>query len=169
MIIAHRKLTNLLDNFAQIQVNIYSFKVNNRNTRKMCEICSKLITETPERRYWCSPGVFIANFQYTQHLFLVVPLLLWTGKCFPRYFPLFYFPVFWSPLQYLRKCKEDLHLRWRFLLKPAIFAKYFILGPCIQNIFWRITKSFIMPVSIQITDSIDLKWFYSFMTEVPII
>ena len=159
MIIAHRKLTNLPNNFAQIQVNIYSFKVNNRNTRKMCEICSKLIIETPERRYWCSPGVFIVNFQYTEHLFLVVLLLLWTGKSFPRYFPLFYFSVFWSPLQYLRKCKEDLHLRWRFLLKPAIFA----------NIFWRITKSFIIPDSIQITDSIDLKWFYSFMTEVPII
>ena len=31
--------------------NIYFFKVNNRNTRKSCEICSKLI-KTPKRRYW---------------------------------------------------------------------------------------------------------------------
>ena len=29
--------------------NIYLFKVNNRNTRKRCEICSKL-AKTPERR-----------------------------------------------------------------------------------------------------------------------
>ena len=25
----------------------------NRNTRTMCEICSKLIKKTPERRHWC--------------------------------------------------------------------------------------------------------------------
>ena len=29
--------------------NSYLFKVNNRNTRKRCEICSKLTTKTPER------------------------------------------------------------------------------------------------------------------------
>ena len=30
--------------------NIYLFKVNNRNTRKRCETCSKLTIKTPERR-----------------------------------------------------------------------------------------------------------------------
>ena len=30
--------------------NIQLFKVNNRNTRKRCEICSKLTIKTPERR-----------------------------------------------------------------------------------------------------------------------
>ena len=30
--------------------NIYLFKVNNRNNRKMFEICSKLTVKTPERR-----------------------------------------------------------------------------------------------------------------------
>ena len=32
------------------------FKVNNRNTRTMCEICSKLTIRAPERRqvsFWC--------------------------------------------------------------------------------------------------------------------
>ena len=29
--------------------NIYLFKVNNRNTRTRCEICSKLTIKTPER------------------------------------------------------------------------------------------------------------------------
>ena len=41
-------------------VNIYLFKVTNRNTRKRCEICSKLTIKTPERR---------------PHLFLVFLLL----------------------------------------------------------------------------------------------
>ena len=41
--------------------NIYLLKVNNRNTRKRCEICSKLTMKTPERRHW--------------HLFLVFLLL----------------------------------------------------------------------------------------------
>ena len=31
--------------------NIYLFKVNNKNTRKRCEICSKLTTKTPKRLY----------------------------------------------------------------------------------------------------------------------
>ena len=30
--------------------NIYLFKVNNRSTRKRCEICSKFTIKTPERR-----------------------------------------------------------------------------------------------------------------------
>ena len=34
---------------------IYLFKVNNGRTRKMCEICSKLIIKIPER-HWVYPG-----------------------------------------------------------------------------------------------------------------
>ena len=35
-------------------VGIYLLKVNNRNTRTRCEICSKLTMKTPERRLaWC--------------------------------------------------------------------------------------------------------------------
>ena len=30
---------------------IYLFKVNNRNTRTKCEICSELTMKTPERRH----------------------------------------------------------------------------------------------------------------------
>ena len=32
-------------------VGIYLFKLNNRNTRAKCEICSKLTIKTPERRH----------------------------------------------------------------------------------------------------------------------
>ena len=35
-----------------IPASIYLHKVNNRNTRKRCEICSKLTIKTPERRHW---------------------------------------------------------------------------------------------------------------------
>ena len=33
--------------------NIFLFKVNNRNSRKKCEICLNLTIKTPERRHWC--------------------------------------------------------------------------------------------------------------------
>ena len=51
------------------------FKVNNRNTRKRCEICSQLTIKTAERRLWRRSGVFIVNFQHISRLFLVFPLL----------------------------------------------------------------------------------------------
>ena len=31
-----------------LSAGVYMFKVNNRNTRKRCEKCSKLTTKTPE-------------------------------------------------------------------------------------------------------------------------
>ena len=47
------------DTLIDIPDDIYLFKVNNRNTRTRCEICSKLTIKTPERR----SGVFIVNFE----------------------------------------------------------------------------------------------------------
>ena len=35
--------------YTNIPAGIYLFKVNNRNTRARCEICSKLTIKTPER------------------------------------------------------------------------------------------------------------------------
>ena len=55
--------------------SIYLLKVNNRNTRTWCEICSKLTIKTPERRHWCRSGVFIVNFEHVSHLVLVLLLL----------------------------------------------------------------------------------------------
>ena len=43
-------------------VGIYLLKVNNRNSRTRCEVCSKLT-------------MFIANFEHISHLVLVFPLL----------------------------------------------------------------------------------------------
>ena len=38
------------------------FKVNNRNTRTRCKICSKLTIKTPERRHF--PSASIVNFEH---------------------------------------------------------------------------------------------------------
>ena len=55
--------------------NIYMFKVNNTCTRKRCELCSKSTTKTPERSQWRRSGIFIVNFEYISHFFLVFSLL----------------------------------------------------------------------------------------------
>ena len=41
---------------------------------QMCEICTKLIIKTPERRQPRRSGVFIVvNFEHISHIFLVFP------------------------------------------------------------------------------------------------
>ena len=54
-------------------IGINLLKVNNRNTRTSCEICSKLAIKIPEQRQWHRSGVFIVNFEHISHL---VPLFL---------------------------------------------------------------------------------------------
>ena len=54
---------------------IYLLKVNHRNIRKRCKICSKLTIRTPERHQWRRPGVFTVNFENISHLVLMFPLL----------------------------------------------------------------------------------------------
>ena len=53
--------------------NIYFFKVKNLDTRKKCEICSKLTIKTSERR---RSGIFFVNFEHISQLFLVFVLFL---------------------------------------------------------------------------------------------
>ena len=69
--------------------NIYLFKVNNRNTRKRCEIFSKFTIKTPERRQRLRSGVFIVNFENISHIFLVFLLLtlnkqMLVGLCYEK-------------------------------------------------------------------------------------
>ena len=56
-------------------VDSYMLKVNKRNIRTGCEICSKLTIKTPEQRQWRHSGVFIVNFEYIADLVLVFLLL----------------------------------------------------------------------------------------------
>ena len=55
-------------------VGIYMLKVNNRNSRTTCEICSKLTIKIPERLQWrftpCS-SVSIANYYIERKTFHV--------------------------------------------------------------------------------------------------
>ena len=43
--------------------------VNNKNTRKRRETCSKLMIKTPERPQWHHSSIFIANFKHISHVF----------------------------------------------------------------------------------------------------
>ena len=46
---------NLVNCFSNNEMKLNTnkmFKVNNRNTRTRCEICSKLTIKIPERRHW---------------------------------------------------------------------------------------------------------------------
>ena len=38
----------------------------------MCEISSKSIIKTPERRHWCRSGVLVVNFEYVWHIVFIV-------------------------------------------------------------------------------------------------
>ena len=53
----------------------YMFKVNNRNSKTGCEICSRLTIKTPERHHCGRSGVFIVNFDHISHLFVVFLLM----------------------------------------------------------------------------------------------
>ena len=48
----------------------YMFRVDNRNTRVRCEICSKL-TNTRQRQ-WRPSDVFVVNFEHISHLVLSI-------------------------------------------------------------------------------------------------
>ena len=61
--------------FIYFSAGKYLFKVNNRNTRARCEICSKFTIKIPQRRHWRRFSVFFVNFEQISHLFLVFLLL----------------------------------------------------------------------------------------------
>ena len=59
----------------RISANIYLFKINDRKSRKSCEICSKLTIKTPERRQGCRFGVLLLTLNIFHTVFLVFLLL----------------------------------------------------------------------------------------------
>ena len=61
--------------------NIYRLKLNNRSTRKTCEICPKLTIKTRER---CHSEIFIINFERISHLLLPFLLLTSNKQIFAR-------------------------------------------------------------------------------------
>ena len=61
-----------------IPIGIYLLKVNDRNTRKRFEICSKLTKKTPERCHWRRSSVFIVKFEHNSYF--VPEILLLTSN-----------------------------------------------------------------------------------------
>ena len=57
-------------------------KWTNSNTRKKCEMCSKLTTKTQQRHYWHHSGVFIVKFEHILLIFLVLRLLTLNRQMF---------------------------------------------------------------------------------------
>ena len=76
-----------------IPTNIYLLKVSNRNTSKICDICSRLTIKKLEWRQWRHSGVFIVNFKHifntpfgvflllTLSMYLLTSIYLWAGIC----------------------------------------------------------------------------------------
>ena len=71
-----KKILSLRENCNPIKHpdNIYLFKVNDRNTRKRCEICSKLTIKTPERLQRRRYDVFIVKSEHFSYIFLKLTL-----------------------------------------------------------------------------------------------
>ena len=63
-------------------MGIFLLKVNSRNTRARCEICSKLTVKIPERRQCRPSGVFIVNFEHISEFIIVFLLLIGIGVFF---------------------------------------------------------------------------------------
>ena len=83
-------------------VDMYLFKVNNGNTRTICEIGSKLTIKTTEQRHWRRSGVFIVDFEPVSHIVLVFPLLALTSKCQLCSNIVFFFYTYWRPQKTFR-------------------------------------------------------------------
>ena len=82
-IIASSSILLLISNFFLSyfsQKDVYLFKVNNENTRAMCQVCSKLAIKTPKHLQWSSSGVFIGNFKQIHTSFYFFHCWLWTRK-----------------------------------------------------------------------------------------
>ena len=114
----------LLSILNHIPANIYRYKINNRNTRKKFEVCSKLTIKTLEWRSWRPSGIFVFNIEHLSHLLVMFLLLLYTGK--------YMLGLFWSMIsekgapeiwndfaKSLEKNKVFWHVCTKILWKPG--------------------------------------------------
>ena len=62
--------------FTKNLAGTYLLKVNKRNTRARCELCSKLTIKAPERCHWRLSGVVIFNCERISHTVLVLLSLI---------------------------------------------------------------------------------------------
>ena len=82
----------LLSEVLLYQVGVYLFKVNNENTKTICEINDEIkLTEQHQRAH---SGILIVNFDHISHFFQFFYFLLWTNK---MYFREKYIPKYSQP------------------------------------------------------------------------
>ena len=106
------------------------FKVNNRNTRTGCEICSKLTIKIPEQRQWCRSGIFIVNFERTSHLVLVF-LLLTFSRQMPAGYNLFFTEPFRSS-KFVYSIENWEHI---YIMRPKVSSNRFEISSSFQKMF----------------------------------
>ena len=106
--------------------------VNYRNTRKKCEICSKLTIKTPERSHWRRSGVFIVraitcqgppeelvnwNLLILQQFFIKYFLRPWNSYFSKKMFH--YFNKLWAFCVYKRmifcSASDTVKCHWKFV------------------------------------------------------
>ena len=68
-------LTFVFTVHSKIHLTFFLFKVNNRSSRKWCEICSNLTIKTIERRELRRPYVFVVNFENISRFFPSVSIV----------------------------------------------------------------------------------------------
>ena len=74
--VKHLRWSSLQKN--SYRANIYLFKVDYRNTRKRCEICSKLTVKTPERLHWFKNELNVNCINVVMLLFFGCPTVIFS-------------------------------------------------------------------------------------------
>ena len=95
----------------KVPANIYLFKVNNRNTRKTCEIWSKLTKKKLEQRHWR----------------LVLLWWLWTGKCLLE---------FQAALWLVQSNSENTRIMCEITKTPEFLVSLFLTLKRFHTLFW---------------------------------
>ena len=67
-----KQLHLMIEIHSGLIVGIHLLKVNGRNSRTRCEICSNLTIKTSVRRHWRRVDVFIVNFEHISHRVSIV-------------------------------------------------------------------------------------------------
>ena len=106
--------------------SMYLFKVNIRNTRKRCDICSKLTIKPPERRYYFWTG------KWLMETLLSNARLLWS-----HFETMYYFP--WKINFFHMKNTESTNLLRHENWKDIFLKLYAVWLQVKLSILWHIT------------------------------
>ena len=111
--------------------NIYLFKVNNRNTRKRCEICLKLTIITQERCQWHWRWKWRTYFTHRVFLLLTLNKLMLARLEFKKYFR-------WRQMtdNHLRNIFSPKETTFFTELTVAVRLSYRLINNCRPSLHW---------------------------------